>query len=144
MQKEKPIMNEENNLSVLKRAIENFSDLGNRESYFELYDANIVLHGYAGVEPGLASVKQFYQALWLAFPDSRLTVEDMFAKDDKVVCRFTMWATHQGEFMNVPATGKSISLPGITILRFVDGKCVERWSQANFLSVLQQIGALPA
>jgi steroid delta-isomerase-like uncharacterized protein len=138
------MMNEEKNLSVLNQAIENFSDLENRENYFELYDANIVLHGYAGVEPGLASVKQFYQALWIAFPDSRLTIEDMFAKGDKVVCRFTMSATHQGEFMNVPATGKSINLPGITILRFVEGKCVERWSQANFLSVLQQIGALPA
>jgi steroid delta-isomerase-like uncharacterized protein len=137
-------MDEEKNMSVLTRAIENFSNPENREKYFELYDDTIVLQGYAGVEPGLGSVKQFYQALWQAFPDSRLTIDDMFADGDKVVCRFAMSATHQGEFMQVPATGKRIILPGITILRFVDGKCVERWSQANFLSVLQQIGALPA
>lgn len=137
-------MSEETNLSVLTRAIENFNNPENREKYFELYDPQIVLHGYAGVEPGLTSVKQFYQALWVAFPDSSLTVEDMIARGDKVVCRFAMWATHQGQFMNVSATGKNITLPGITILRFVEGKCVERWSQADFLSVLQQIGALPA
>jgi steroid delta-isomerase-like uncharacterized protein len=137
-------MNEEKNLSVLNRAIENFSDRSKRENYFDLYGPAVVLHGYAGVEPGLASVKQFYQGLWVAFPDSSLTVEELIAKDDKVVCRFTMSATQQGEFMGVPATGKAISLSGITILRFVEGKCVERWSQADFLSVLQQIGALPA
>ena len=137
-------MNEEKNLSVLSRAIENFNNSVNRENYFDLYDSEIVLQGYAGVGPGLANVKQFYQVLWIAFPDSHLTVEDMIAKDDKVVCRFTMWATHQGEFMGVPATGKAIRLPGITILRFVEGKCIERWSQADFLMVLQQIGALPA
>ena len=137
-------MSEETNLSVLSRAIENFSDPARRERYFDLYDQDVVLQGYAGVDPGLDSVKQFYAALWEAFPDSRLSVEDLFAKGDRVVCRFSMRATHQGEFLGVPATGKAITLPGITILRFVDGKCVERWSQANFLSVLQQLGALPA
>jgi steroid delta-isomerase-like uncharacterized protein len=137
-------MSEEKNLAVLQRAVECFGDLPNRQNYFDLYDSGVVLQGYAGVEPGIASVKQFYQGLWQAFPDSRLTVEDLIAKDDKVVCRFVMSATHQGEFFGVPATGKPIRLPGITILRFVDGKCVERWSQADFLGVLQQIGAIPA
>jgi predicted ester cyclase len=99
-------MNEEKNLAVLNRAIENFNNRENREKYFELYDDKIVLRGYTGVEPGLPNVKQFYQALWQAFPDSFLTVEDMIAREDKVVCRFTMSATHQGIFMNIEATSK--------------------------------------
>ena len=111
-------MSEEKNLAVLQRAIACFGSPATNEEYFELYDPNVVLHGYAGVEPGLNNVKQFYAGIWSAFPDVGLTVEDMF--------------------------GKPIALAGITILRFEDGKCVERWSQADFLSVLMQIGAIPA
>lgn len=137
-------MSEELNLTILQRAIADFGNPTTRETYFDLYTNTTVLHGYAGVAPGLENIKQFYAAIWAAFPDASLTIEEMFAKDDKVVCRFVMSATHQGEFMGVPPTGKPIALIGITILRFVEGKCVERWSQADFLAVLQQIGALPA
>jgi predicted ester cyclase len=45
--------------------------------------------------------------------------------------------------MGVAATGKRVSISGITILRFVEGQCVERWSEANFVGLLQQLGALP-
>ncbi len=133
----------ENNLQILQHAIENFSAPHTHDAYFDLYAEDTVLHGYAGVEPGLASIKQFYLGLWAAFPDAKIQVEEMLAVSDKVVCRFVLHATHQGEFAGVPATGKHITLPGITILRFADGKCIERWSQADFLGLLGQIGALP-
>lgn len=131
------------NKSVLLRAIENFGKLETREKYFDLYDDNAVLRGYAGVEPGLESIKQFYGQFWTAFPDAHITVEDLLESGDKVVCRFVVNATHGGNFMGVPATGNPVSLPGITILRFANGKCVERWSQADFLGTMVQIGAIP-
>ena len=137
-------MSEEKNLAVLQRALACFSSPSQHEEYFNLYDPNVVLHGYAGVEPGLENVKQFYAGIWSAFPDAGLIVENMFAHQDKVVCQFVMTGTHQGDFMGVPPTGKPIALPGITILRFENQKCVERWSQADFLSVLMQIGAIPS
>lgn len=137
-------MTEEMNIATLQRAITNFSHPANRDSYFDLYTEDTVLHGYAGVEPGLDSIKQFYALIWTAFPDAHIEVQDIFAAGDKVVCRFVMHGSHQGDFMGVPPTGKPIALPGITILRFAEGKCVERWSQADFLIVMQQIGALPA
>jgi steroid delta-isomerase-like uncharacterized protein len=132
------------NRAVLQRAGENFNNPKNRTAYFELYDPTIVLHGYQGVEPGLESVKQFYQAFWGAFPDCKLVFEEVFAEGDKVACRFVVYATHQGEFQGIPATGKRITLPGITILQFANGKCVERWSQADFIGLLQQLGVMPA
>ena len=135
---------ETNNIAVLERALNHFADPATREHYFDLYDPAVVLHGYAGVEPGLANVKQFYAGIWTAFPDARVNAEEVFTAGDRVVCRFVMTGTHQGPFNGIPATGKPIALAGITILRFVGGKCVERWSQADFLSVLGQIGALPA
>lgn len=131
------------NKTVLLRAIENFGKLETRQKYFDLYDDGAVLRGYAGVEPGLESIKQFYAQFWTAFPDAQITVEDLIEADDKVACRFIVNATHGGNFMGVPATGKPVALPGITILRFANGKCVERWSQADFLSAMVQIGAIP-
>lgn len=137
-------MASESNSDVLRRAAKHFGDPARRETYFDLYDEHAVLHGYAGVEPGIASIKQFYAAFWAAFPDSRLLLEDLFESGDKLACRFVVEATHAGPFLGVPASGRRVMLPGITILRFENGKCVERWSQADFLGVMVQIGAVPA
>ncbi len=131
------------NKMVLMRAIENFGRLETREKYFDLYDDGAVLRGYAGVGPGLENIKQFYAQFWTAFPDAKIVVEDLIEADDKLICRFVVNATHGGNLMGVSATGKPVALPGITILRFVNGKCVERWSQADFLGAMVQIGAIP-
>ena len=129
--------------SFVEQCLASFADPRKRESYFDLYSADVVLHGYQGVEPGLASVKQFYAGIWAAFPDARVDTLDSLEQGDKLALRFVMKATHRGTFLGVPATGRPIELPGITILRFADGKCVERWSTADFLAVLAQIGAFP-
>lgn len=55
-----------------------------------------------------------------------------------------MTGRHVKEFMGVPATGTSITLPGITILHFRDDRVIERFSQADMLGLLVQIGAVPA
>ena len=52
--------------------------------------------------------------------------------------------SHVQEFMGVPATGTTITLPGITILHFRGDKVAERFSQADMLGLLMQIGAIPA
>ena len=134
-------MSTETNLSALHRALECFNDPARRASYLDLYDESVRLIGYAGVEPGLEGVRKFYENLWATFPDAVVQVEDAFGVDDKVVCRFTLTGTHRGDFLGVAATGKPISASGITILRFASGKCVERWSQADFLGVLNQISS---
>lgn len=134
-------MSTEQNKAALERAQQQWN-AGNLEGYLQLYASDVVLHGYAGVDPGLASVRQFYQGFWAAFLGSRLVFEDVFATADRVACRFVVHATHQGPFQGTPPTGKQISLPGITILRFAEGKCVERWSQADFMGLRAQLGAL--
>lgn len=134
------------NRVLLEQSLRYFADPATRHRYFELYDSDVVLHGYEGVEPGLESVKSFYQnAIWAAFPDAVVHIEDIIEEGSKLACRFVLTGTHLGPFLGVPATGRSISLPGITILRFgPKGTCVERWSTADFLAVMIQIGAIPA
>jgi predicted ester cyclase len=114
-----------------------------RELYLRLYDPSIVLHGY-GLSPGLDSVRTYYQALWTGFPDVVLRMDDVFEAGDKLVSRFACSGTHLGEFRGVAPTGLRVEWPGITILRFAAGRCVERWSQTDRLSMLQQIRAIGA
>jgi predicted ester cyclase len=79
---------------------------------------------------------QFYKDFWKSFPGSQLIFEDVITSGDKVVCRFVIEATYGGPFRALPATGKRVSMAGITILRFSEGACVERWSQADSLGLL--------
>ena len=129
-------------IAALNRARDHWN-AGDLDGYLKLYRDDVVLHGYAGVDPGFAAVKSFYQAFWTAFAGSRLVFLDCWSSADKVTCRFEVHGTHNGNFQGMPATGRDFVLPGITILRFVGEHCVERWSQADFLGLLQQLGAIP-
>lgn len=132
----------ESNRATLEQAIENWNE-GNLDGYLKLYDPGVVMHGYQGMEPDLEGVRRFYEAFWAAFPESRITLEDVISEGDEVACRFTLRATHGGDFNGIPATGVEVSLPGITILRFAGGKCVELWNQTDFLGLMQQLGVIP-
>jgi predicted ester cyclase len=131
------------NWEILHNALECFADPTRRAHYFDLYSDDIVLHGYAGVDPGIESVKRYYQAFWSAFPDARVTVEDKVEQGDKMALRFLITGTHQGPILNVAPAGTPVSFAGMTILQFNSGKCVERWSITDSISLLVQLGVDP-
>jgi steroid delta-isomerase-like uncharacterized protein len=97
----------------------------------------------AYVDDGLAANKAFWRQWLTAFPDTRVTVEDAFATGDRVAGRFTYRATHQGEFLGIPATGHPVEMRSIDIWRVADGKLIEHWDELNILEFMQQLGALP-
>lgn len=127
------------NKQIVERALAHFAEPSLRDRYFELYSDNIILHGY-GIEPGLLSVKRYYAQVWVAFPDARVDAEEIIECGDKVLVRFTMRGNHRGPFRGIQATGRSIAVPGMTILRFEEQQCVERWSIIDGLSLLAQLG----
>ena len=92
---------------------------------------------------GPALLKEVFGRLHRAFPDLHITVEDLIAEGDKVVARDTVTGTHQGEYMGLPPTGKSITYNEIVICRFADGRIAETWGVVDVLSQLRQLGALP-
>jgi predicted ester cyclase len=74
-----------------------------------------------------------------------MDVEDLIASEDKVVARVKATATHQGEFMGIPPTGKAVAIQLIDITRFDDaGLACEHWGVADMLSLMQQLGVVPA
>ncbi len=88
--------------------------------------------------------KAYVQFFRTSFPDLHLVVEDLVATDDKVVIRVILRGTHQEAFQGIPATGKQVAFAGIAMHRVVQGQSVEHWGVMDLLSLMQQIGALPA
>ncbi|WP_367321302.1 ester cyclase [Streptomyces sp. HUAS ZL42] len=83
--------------------------------------------------------------MWRSGFDFSFTVEDQLAQGDRVCTRWTWNATHKGEFMGIPASGKQVSMTGTTIHRCaLDGKIAEGWWQYDRLGLMGQLGALDA
>jgi len=98
--------------------------------------------------PGLAPTKdgvlQFFRMYRTAFPDLRMDPEDVLVSGDKAVARVRATGTHQGEFMDMPATGKSIDVQLIDIIRFGDdGLAHEHWGVVDTMAMMQQLGVVP-
>ena len=97
-----------------------------------------------GLEPSKEGVKQFFRMYRAAFPDLRMEPQDILVSGDKVVARVRGTGTHQGEFMGMPATGKSVDVQLIDIIRFGDdGLAHEHWGVFDALKMMQQLGAIP-
>jgi predicted ester cyclase len=131
------------NERALRSAVERWN-AGDLDGYLELYDERIRLHGYSPEPMDKEQTTAFYRSVVAAFPAPTLELHQVFGSGEYVCTVYTMTGKHEGEFMGVPATGREIALPGITALRFANGKCVERWSQADLLGLLVQLGAVPA
>lgn len=93
---------------------------------------------------GPEGVPMVMHALWQAFPDLTFTIEDQFGEGERVVTRTVLRGTHQGDFMGVPATDRSIEVGMITIERVAGGRIVEHWRISDELAMLRQLGLLPA
>lgn len=68
----------------------------------------------------------------------------MVGECNKIAVRWTGTGTHKGDFMGIPATGKHVSVTGITVDTFKDGKVVESWTNYDALGLLHQLGVVPA
>jgi predicted ester cyclase len=112
----------------------------------EIVTADLISHNLLpGFAPGLESGKIAHRRALAACPDYQVETVDLIAEEDKVVERWRASGTHTGTpFFGVPASGKPFSGTGISIYRIAHGKIVEHWAEADFLGLLQQLGALPA
>lgn len=98
------------------------------------------LNRYIAEEPLFQHIA-FFDA---AFPGYWLEEKDVMVDGDKVVVRFDFHGTHKGALMGIPPTGKTVAFEGIIIYRLAEGKIIDHWMQTDSVSLLQQLGALPA
>jgi steroid delta-isomerase-like uncharacterized protein len=118
---------------------------GDVDGFGDLLADDFVEHEVSpGLDPTKEGVKTFFRMYISAFPDLRFDAQDILVSGDKVVARARATGTHRGEFMGMPATGKSVDVELIDILRFGDDGLVhEHWGVFDVLGMLQQLGAIP-
>ena len=114
---------------------------GDLNTYLELYDDRIALHGYSEQPMGKSEVRGFYQGLFEALSEIVLDIHDVVESGTLLGCAFTMHGTHTGELAGIAATGRRIQQPGVTILRFDGDRVIERHSVADFDTVVAQLTA---
>jgi steroid delta-isomerase-like uncharacterized protein len=133
----------QSNKDIARAYLEHVWNRQQFDRFDEFVAEDVVFHDRSG-DQGRAWMKETVAALREAFPDEQTTIEDEIAEGDRVVQRFTITATHKGEFNGLPATGKRIVLPSIYIFRLAGGKIVEVWAQTDGLTMMQQLGVIPA
>ena len=118
---------------------------GDIDGFADILSDDMIEHEETpGFPPTKEGVKAFFQAYVVAFPDLRMDAEDVIVSGDKVVARFRATGTNSGEFMGMPATGKSVDVQGIDIIRFNDdGKAAEHWGVFDAMAMMQQLGVVP-
>ena len=130
--------------TLLHRWFEEVWNQGRESSIDELMGDGALVHGIATPDGkpmrGAADFKPFYQQFRAAFPDMRITVEDVLVDGDKVAARCNVTATHTGPGIASGPTNKAVSITGMCIVRTANGKIVEGWNNFDFLSLYQQLG----
>lgn len=127
------------------RRVYELINAGDIDGFGEHLAADFVEHEETpGLEPTKEGVMQFFHMYKAAFPDLRMDAQDVIVSGDKAVARVRATGTHQGEFFGMPATGRSVDVQLIDIIRFGDdGLAREHWGVFDALAMMQQLGAIP-
>ena len=138
-------MSAEENKAIMRR----FWGVWEQGNFIELID-ELLAPDYINHSPGTPDqpagpegVKAVVSMFRSGMPDLKVTIDDMIAEGDKVVTRYTIEGTHEGELFGVPPTGRRASIESMTVERVSDGKIREHWRITDTLDMMQQLGAIP-
>lgn len=137
-----PAPSTEQNKAIVRHYVDEVANRCNLAAIDELIAADYLHHSYGGIsmeQHGPAFVRDDVAALSAAFAKAHWTIEDLIAEGDRVVYRWTAQGVHQGEYRGIAATGKAVTMTGITILRIEHGKIAERWGSADQLGLVRQL-----
>lgn len=137
-------MSVEANKALLRRFYD-ATNANDPDRMAEMITDDFVVHtSVPNIGPGRSGFRAFMDVYFGAFPEQHIDVDDVLAEGDRVIVRHTHHLTHGGVFVGMPATGKQAVIGGIEIFRVADGKIAEMWHQDDLLSLLIQLGAVPA
>jgi predicted ester cyclase len=108
-----------------------------------LYHPHCRFHGFPDAfgsdRDGIAD---FFRALVGAVPDARISAADLVEQGDRVVVRYVLTGTHEGELLGAAGTGQALGVEGITIVRFEGDLVAERWNRLDDVKLLTQLGLM--
>ena len=134
----------EQNKAIVRRLLE--EPWRNLNIVDELAASDYIGHNPSNPEPlrGPGDIKKSISAYRAAFPDARTMVEQQLGEGDMVATRWTARGTHDGTHQGVQATGKQVTVSGLTISRLANGKVVEEFQNSDTFGMIQQLNAIPA
>ena len=111
-----------------------------------LFAHDAVLHDVAVARPavGREQIAGVYARHLVAIPDTLARVERMVAEGDTVVAEWTIRGTHRGRLLGIPATGRAVTIAGVSLIRFREGAPVADSRMWDLAGLLRQIGLLPS
>jgi steroid delta-isomerase-like uncharacterized protein len=133
----------EHNKALIRRFYDEVWNKGHLDVADEVFADDYVRHDLRPTQalPGPAGQKKVAADFRAAFPDLLYTIDLLLADGDLVAVRWTMAATHTGQWGDQPPTGKHLRYSGVNIFRLAGGKVVEIWNHRDDLGVAQQLGA---
>ncbi|MGW4531881.1 ester cyclase [Nocardia sp. NPDC004340] len=131
----------ESNKALIERFVNEFWNAGRLPAADELMAPDVVIH--APEVGGIEGLKAFNTAMRTAFPDWHSTLEEVVAEGDRVAERWTGRGTQLGEFQGIPATGRTVAVPGVVFYRVRDGRITEFRGSFDTFGLLGQLGAVP-
>ena len=134
-----------NHAATMRRSYELISH-GDIDGFGRLVASGFVEHQVTpGLPPTKEGVLELFRGYRAAFPDLRMHVEEVIASGATTVARVTVSGTQNGDFMGMPPSGRRAEVQLIDIMRFDDaGLIAEHWGVVDTLSLLQQLGMIPA
>jgi predicted ester cyclase len=136
-------MSSHSNIEIVRRVLEQGFGGGDLSVVDEHVAADFIEHQDGAEGHGPETVKGIIRGLHESFTDMRLAIDDIVEAGDTVWARVRAHAVNTKPIMGRPATGKSIEIDIIDVMRLRDGKLVEHWGVADRLAMLQQLGLLP-
>lgn len=132
--------------ATMERIIEEAFNGGNVAVLDDLVAEDFVEHEDLppDVPQGRAAPRAMITMMRAAFPDLKVTVEDMLQDGNKVVTRSRFAGTHKGEFMGIAPTGNKFDVPVIDIVEFRDDKAVAHWGVMDNAAMMEQLGVTGA
>jgi steroid delta-isomerase-like uncharacterized protein len=110
----------------------------------ELLAPDAVMHGLAEAGDDLSgpeAFRRFYRQFRSGFPDIRIAVEDVVAERDLTCCRIIGRGTHAGDGLGIKATGRAVTVTGMVMARWKDGRIVEGWNEFDAAGLMRQVTA---
>ena len=129
------------NIALVRSTLDAFNE-GDFDTCLARLSPDFVMN-LAGLPPmrGPDVWRQGVDVIKLGFPDLRAHIDDVVAAGDQVARRLTFRGTHRGEFLGIPATGRTIEYVSHEFYRIADGRIAEEWICSDMATLHGQLTA---
>jgi hypothetical protein len=117
---------------------------GNIKLFDSDFSPNVVYDNVTTHLQGIDDVKKYFGEYVTGFSNRDFKVLEIYGEDDHIIKRWSFTGTHTGDFAGIKATGRRITVEGVTIAKMKMGKIIAERDYADDLGLMQQLGVIPA